>query len=323
MRRLSSLIALRFFEETARHMSFNRAAAALCVTQGAVSRQIRQLEASLGVDLFDRDHTGIRLTSAGRALMPCLTEAFDIIEQGTSHLSTEHESERLVLSLPPTFATRWFSPRLSQLSAQLAGVELSLLTQPNDSCHCAIRFGQGALFTGHSELLMAERNTLVVAARSPERSIKSLLDTQPALHVLHEERRLPLWRDWLARANIPAHYANGGIEFSNLAQAIEAVKCCAGLAIVDLNMIASELDEGMLWRVSDVEVRGPFGYWLDVPARFAHAANVVAFSEWIKGEAAQKREWLTLQRRMRIQTCQPTGRDSQHHIALSHLNRLA
>jgi hypothetical protein len=74
MRRLQSLIALRFFEETAQHLSFNRAAAALCVAQGAVSRQIRLLEGSLGVDLFERDHTGIRLTSAGLALLPCLTD---------------------------------------------------------------------------------------------------------------------------------------------------------------------------------------------------------------------------------------------------------
>lgn len=56
MQRLPSLIALRFFEETARHLSFNRAARVLCVTRGAVSRQIR---------LFERDHKGICLTSAG------------------------------------------------------------------------------------------------------------------------------------------------------------------------------------------------------------------------------------------------------------------
>jgi hypothetical protein len=47
MRRLPSLIALRFFEKTACHLSFNRAATALCVTQGAVSRQIKILENSL------------------------------------------------------------------------------------------------------------------------------------------------------------------------------------------------------------------------------------------------------------------------------------
>src|ERR1700733_15595436 len=76
MRRLPSLIALRFFEETARHLSFNRAASALCVTQGAVSRQIKILEESLAIKLFERDHRGIRLTSAGALLLPSVTDAF-------------------------------------------------------------------------------------------------------------------------------------------------------------------------------------------------------------------------------------------------------
>ena len=69
MRRLPSLTALRFFEESARHMSFNKSAAALCVTPGAVSRQIRLLEDALGTKLFDRDHKGIRLTKQGEELL--------------------------------------------------------------------------------------------------------------------------------------------------------------------------------------------------------------------------------------------------------------
>jgi DNA-binding transcriptional LysR family regulator len=112
MRQLPSLIALRFFEETARHGSFNKAATSLCVTQGAVSRQIRLLEESLGVELFARDPTGITLTSAGSTLMPCVTEAFDILERCTSDASTR-APERLVVLLPPTFAAQWLSPRLA------------------------------------------------------------------------------------------------------------------------------------------------------------------------------------------------------------------
>jgi Transcriptional regulator len=114
MRRLPSLIALRFFEETARHMSFNRAATALCVTQGAVSRQIKLLEESIGEKLFERDHKGIRLTQAGLQFLPCLSEAFDTIERGFRQISAAKGRRRLVLAVPPTFATQWFSPRLGR-----------------------------------------------------------------------------------------------------------------------------------------------------------------------------------------------------------------
>lgn len=67
MRRLPSLTALRTFECAARHGHFGRAAAELCVTDSAVSHQIRQLEEQLGCALFVREGRQVRLTSeAGR-----------------------------------------------------------------------------------------------------------------------------------------------------------------------------------------------------------------------------------------------------------------
>jgi len=104
MRRLPSLIALRFFEETARHLSFSRAATSLCVTQGAVSRQIRLLEDAVGVRLFERDHKGICLTNAGQRLLPFVEQAFDAIECGVDEIAVDPpgEKRRLTVSLPPT-----------------------------------------------------------------------------------------------------------------------------------------------------------------------------------------------------------------------------
>ncbi|WP_109476628.1 LysR family transcriptional regulator [Paraburkholderia sp. C35] len=282
MRRLPSLIALRFFEETARHMSFNRAAVALCVTQGAVSRQIKILEESLGAKLFERDHKGIRLTKAGQQLLPCVSEAFDTLERGTRQVTTAKGRRRLMLSVPPTFATQWFSPRLGSLAVELPDVELSVRTEPTDDCHCNIRFGREALHDAHSELLMIERHTLVGAPRLAGEPLDTLLATLPALHVLHNDARLNLWPDWLDKAGLPAHYAENGIEFSTLEQAIRAARKGAGLAIVDRNMIVEELAEGSLAPMSDIEVSGPYGYWLDIAPRHAALEHVQAFASWLR-----------------------------------------
>ena len=285
MRRLPSLTALRFFEETARHLSFNRAARVLCVTQGAVSRQIRLLEESLGVKLFERDHKGIRLTPAGVRLMPSVTEAFDVIERGTRQLTGSVERKRLIVSLPPTFATQWLSSRLAALAEQLADVDLSIRTQESGECHCSVRFGRDAALHGYSELLMIERHALVGSAEFAGVAVEVLLDQLPALHVLHEDVRLTLWPDWLAKAGLPARYAENGIEFSNLQQAIHAARRGVGLAVVDLNMIHHELADGALVRMSDVEISGPFGYWLDVPEAHRNADTVTAFTGWLRREA--------------------------------------
>ena len=291
MRHLPSLIALRFFEETARHLSFNRAARALCVTQGAVSRQIRLLEESLGVKLFERDHKGIRLTPAGVTLMPSVTEAFDVIERGTRHLSGAVERRRLVVSLPPTFATQWFSSRLGALAEQLPDVDLSIRTQDSGECHCSVRFGREpareSTIEGGSELLLMERHALVGAPGLAGVSVERLLDELPALHVLHEDVRLKLWPNWLAKAGMPARYADNGIEFSNLQQAIHAARRGVGLAVVDLNMIDDELTEGALVRMSNVEMVGPFGYWLDVPETHRETETVSSFAAWLRYEASE------------------------------------
>jgi LysR family transcriptional regulator, glycine cleavage system transcriptional activator len=284
MRRLPSLIALRFFEETARHMSFNRAATALCVTQGAVSRQIKLLEESLGARLFERDHKGIRLTPAGTKFLPCLTQAFDSIERGFREISVAKGRRRLVVAVPPTFATQWLSPRLGPLAIELPDVELSIRTEPSAECHCQIRFARHALPDSHSELLMMERHVLVGAPSLLVRPLDALLDSLPALHVLHNDARLELWPNWLAKGGLPARYSENGIEFSTLEQAIRAASKGAGLAIVDRNMIVDELANGTLAQFSDIEVTGPFGYWLDFAQQHAGLEYVQAFGSWLRDE---------------------------------------
>jgi LysR family transcriptional regulator, glycine cleavage system transcriptional activator len=286
MRRLPSLIALRFFEETARHLSFNRAARALCVTQGAVSRQIRLLEESLGVKLFERDHKGIRLTSAGQLFMPSVTEAFNVIERGTQQVTGAAERRRLIVSLPPTFAAQWFSSRLGALAEQLPDVDLSIRTQDKGECHCVVRFGREPSVQKFSQLLMLERHALVGAPELGAEDVEKLLCLLPALHVLHDGVRLDLWPAWLAEAGLSASYAENGIEFSTLQQAIHAARRGVGLAVVDLNMIEDELADGVLKKLSEVESSGPYGYWLEVEENHGQPGPAVAFAEWLMHEAA-------------------------------------
>jgi DNA-binding transcriptional LysR family regulator len=289
VRRLPSLTALRFFEESARHMSFNQSAAALCVTPGAVSRQIRLLEDALGTKLFDRDHKGIRLTAQGVELLECVSEAFDSIERVTRALSSAQRSERkrLTICAPPTFATRWLSPRLGSLMDAVPNIVLSVRTDSTDERHCCIRFGHEARADHRSELLFIERHVLVGAMKFAGQPVEALLARLPALHVLHNDARLTLWPNWLDAAGLPRACADNGIEFSTLDQAIHAARAGTGLAVVDRNMIADELHDGSLVQLSAVESNGPYGYWLDIAWADAASDEVQAFTEWLRGEGAK------------------------------------
>src|ERR1039458_1068563 len=86
LRRLPSLNALKAFEAAARSESFTRAAEELCVTQGAVSHQVKALEATLGVKLFNRERQRLVITEAGREYLAVVRDALDRIAAGTDPL---------------------------------------------------------------------------------------------------------------------------------------------------------------------------------------------------------------------------------------------
>ena len=108
-RSLPSLNALRSFDAAARHQSFTRAAEELCVTQGAVSHQVKALEAELGVKLFNRERHGLVITSAGRDYLAVVRDAFDRIALGTEQLTRRQRTGPLAVSTSPDFAAKWFT----------------------------------------------------------------------------------------------------------------------------------------------------------------------------------------------------------------------
>jgi LysR family glycine cleavage system transcriptional activator len=115
LRRLPPLNALKAFEAAARHESFTRAAEELCVTQGAVSHQVKALELELGVKLFNRERQRLIITEAGREYLTVMRDAFDRIAVGTERLLQRQSSGVLTISTSPDFAAKWLVNRLGRL----------------------------------------------------------------------------------------------------------------------------------------------------------------------------------------------------------------
>src|SRR2546423_5623411 len=110
-RRLPPLNALKAFEAAARHESFTRAAEELFVTQGAVSHQVKALEAELGLNLFNRERQRLMITEAGRAYLAVVRDAFDRIADGTERLLQRQSAGALAVSVSPNFAAKWLVHR--------------------------------------------------------------------------------------------------------------------------------------------------------------------------------------------------------------------
>src|ERR1700733_15140098 len=144
------LNALRAFEASARHLSFTRAAEELCVTQAAVSHQVKGLEARLGVVLFRRLARGLVLSDDGQALLPGLTDSFDRMGRAMQRFQGGALREGLTVGVVGTFAVRWLLPRLAQFREEHPLIEVRVRTHNNkvdlaaEGLDMAIRFGDGA-----------------------------------------------------------------------------------------------------------------------------------------------------------------------------------
>src|SRR5512144_370522 len=124
--RLPPLNALKAFEAAARHESFTRAAEELFVTQGAVSHQVKALEATLGIKLFNRERQRLVITEAGREYLAVVRDAFDRIAVGTDRLVQRQSSGTLTVSTSPDFAAKWLVNRLGRFTESHPEIDLRI-----------------------------------------------------------------------------------------------------------------------------------------------------------------------------------------------------
>src|SRR5213082_2092435 len=148
-RRLPPLNALKAFEAAARHESFTRAAEELCVTQGAVSHQVKALETELGIKLFTRERQSLIITDAGRDYLAVVRDALDRIAMGTERLVQRQSSGMLTVSTSPDFAAKWLVHRLGRFAEAHPAIDLRVSATMHhvdfarEDVDLAVRHGDG------------------------------------------------------------------------------------------------------------------------------------------------------------------------------------
>jgi LysR family glycine cleavage system transcriptional activator len=126
---MPSFKAMRSFVAAAKYRNFTRAAEALCVTQAAISRQIRELELYLDTELFIRTGREVRLTASGTALFDAAQLSLLNIFQATERIRREKSDKRtLTLCCSPAFSTLWLSHRLKDFFSANPDVDLNVIT---------------------------------------------------------------------------------------------------------------------------------------------------------------------------------------------------
>ncbi|HYD99406.1 MAG TPA: transcriptional regulator GcvA [Alphaproteobacteria bacterium] len=290
MRRLPSLNGLRAFEAAARHASFTAAAAELNVTQAAVSRLVRLLEARLGVALFERRPNALVLTPQGAAYAPGLTQAFDSIARLTEQVQALRPAPILTLATGPSFAMRWLIPRLADFGRRHPDVEVRITTAPGgwtvfrDDWTAAIRHGAGDWpgFVAHP-LFRPDIVPVCTPAVAARLRRPADLRGETLLQVAHAPEDWPLW---LEAAGLPDIDPGHGPRFDYYALALQAALDGIGIAISLTPYVVDDLAAGRL--VAPFDLRVPKGTgWHLIHRPGGGGAALAAFRAWL---LAQVRE---------------------------------
>jgi LysR family transcriptional regulator of beta-lactamase len=278
------LNALRAFEAAARHLSFTRAAEELCVTQAAISHQVKGLEERLGATLFRRSHRGLVLTDEGLALAPALWDAFGRIDTVLERFEAGGVKEVLTVSAVGTFAVGALLKELPAFRAAHPFVDLRLLTNNNkvdlvaEGLDYAIRFGDGA-WNGTE----AER---IASAPLAPLCAPGLLDllrepTDLARVPLLRSYRAQDWPAWFEAAGMPPIAARGPLFDSSLIM-VQAAMLGEGVALAPVSMFRRELDSGHL--AQPFAVTADVGaYWLTRLKSRATTGAMRSFRDWLLG----------------------------------------
>ena len=277
------LNALRAFEAAARHLNVTRAALELCVTQAAVSHQIKALETQLGAPLFRRLPRGLALTDEGAALVPMLNDAFDRMGATLERFAGGRLRDVVTVGVVGTFATGWLLPRLPGFAALHPDVDLRIMTNNNRvdlagyGLDLAIRYGDGA-WHGTDAVAILEAPMTPLCAEGLARRLATPGDL--AREVLLRSYRPDEWKLWFEAAGVATPPIRGPI-FDASPTMASAAASGVGVALLPVRLFEQDLASGRLVQPFDLCVDAG-RYWLTRLKSRPETAAMAAVRQWLQ-----------------------------------------
>jgi DNA-binding transcriptional LysR family regulator len=256
------------------------------VTPGAVSQQVRQLERSLNVELFLRQHRRVILTDSGRLLAGRLTELFDSIDRAVVEVAGDPRSKKLRLRVSPTFAIRWLVPRLTSFYEQYQDFEIEVGTYVRqedvaiEDVDFVVRHGRGNWDDAVSDLLFWDALSPVCCPAIAKR-LRSPKDLA-SQNLLHSMLRAEGWDLWLRSQGVGVLRPKHSINLSSAAVSYQAAIDGQGVALGQQAYLRDDITGGRLVQPFDHVLHTGSGYWLSFAKHKANQPNIRLFREWIR-----------------------------------------
>lgn len=292
---LPPLYSLKAFEAAGRLQSIRRAADELCVTAGAVSRQVQSLETFLGVKLFRREPREIVLTADGERYLAAVAEHLDGIRQATEAITGKRTVEVIRVRAYTTFAMKWLIPRLRTFQADDPSVEVRLETSnenvdfDREAIDCAIRLGDEAWAGVERDRIF---DNILVPLCSPaflEQNPLDAIEDLSSVRLLHSIVRPDDWRYWLEGTGTTSVDAYAGDKFASSTLAYQATLEGFGIMMAQRELFAEDIRSGRLVQPFPFALdRGDFTYYLIYPRDRLRKPAFRRFRGWILTEMGRE-----------------------------------
>jgi LysR family transcriptional regulator, glycine cleavage system transcriptional activator len=306
---LPKLELLRSFEAAARTLSFTTAATELFLTQSAVSRQIQQLEAGMGVQLFERQHRALALTDAGRTLQRAVVDSLARLRDATLAIRASARSQQqlrqVAVTCTPGFASLWLIPRLARFTANHPQVDvrisatLDVLDMERSQIDFAIRFAP--THTGDGTPLFEETLLPVCApelVNNPANPLASPADlVNHTLLAVDNPGNYPVgtpltveWEPWLKVMGLHEVRTKNTLRFTSYTDSISAAVAGQGVAIGRFPLLNQLLRDKRLVTPFGGGAASQRAYYLAMGPRAAENPDAQDFAAWLRAEAGAVQE---------------------------------
>ena len=288
----TSLNSLVTFEAAARFKSYTLAAVELHITHSAISQQMRVLEDSLGVSLFERRGRQMQLTPEGAQLLKQIQPALRQISRALAQVKSEQRTPAIHVATLQSFATFWLLPRLGKFQSkhpELAihiHASLGLVNLDRQQIDIAIRFGLGQWEACDAEKLLDDHIYPVCSPNFNGGRFPKSPKQLDHFRILCVENGRE-WQRWGEQAGIAIGDFKHESHLSDSNLMLTAAKAGQGIAVARHSLVAEEIAAGNLIRLFDVIAPSDYNYYIVTTTGLKKSEALIAFEQWLRDEAKE------------------------------------
>jgi len=288
---LPPLTTLAAFEAAARHLSFKEAAQELSVTPGAVSHQIKALEADLGAALFRRGHRAVELTQDGEALFQALASSFAKVSQCLQTIRARRSGDTVTIGSTSAVASLWLSPSVIRFWREFPDISVNQVVQDRplrstSELDLFIRYGpeQDA---SYDEIELYRDQLVPVASPALAETFKGrelqLLARQRLIHLESDEETWTTWEDWFKQLGYSGPLSVG-MHVNNYSVALQVAQDGAGIALGWKRLVSPLVKGGLLVPIGPHTLPAPLSFYIVCRPQAEMTESSRKLRDWIVDE---------------------------------------